>query len=100
MKRVIAVSVALWIAGCAQAQQATDWLASERTRQAASNLKSLAMAFDCGLVVSGAALSRTVAQIVEAGDGAIGAAGKVYAVSAAICESLGGAPSAQPVPIR
>lgn len=92
-----ALSGALALAGCNGVQKTTDWLADPKTALAAANLKSLAMAFDCGLVVSGAALGGQIAGIVEAGQGAIDAAGRVYAVSAALCEALGGA---APVKVR
>ena len=99
--RLIALAAAVVaLAGCTQVQKATDYLASPKTTQAAINLKSLAQVFDCGLVVSGAALSENIATIVNAGDAAIGATGRVYAVSAAICAALGGVPSAARVTVR
>ena len=99
--RLIALAAALFgLAGCTQVQNATDYLASPKTTQAANNLRTLATAFDCGLVVTGAALSQNIAEIVNAGDAAIGTTGKVYAVSAAICTALGGAPSATQVLVR
>lgn len=94
MIRCIFLLAPLLAAGCAQVEATIDWLASDRTRQAASNLRTLAAAFDCGIVVSGAALSRSIAAAVEAGDAAVANAGKVYAVSAAICAELRDAPSA------
>lgn len=90
MKQFIAISVALALAGCAGMQQAGDWLASDRARKAAANLKTIVAALDCGLVVSGAAMSMEIARIVDAGKAAVDRTGKVYAVSAAACESLGG----------
>ena len=94
MKKLTALALALALAGCAQTQQAADWLASDKAQKAAANLKTIAAAIDCGLVVSGAALSKEIAGIVEAGQAAIDRTGKVYAVSAAICEALGGTPGA------
>ena len=98
--RAGALAGALALAGCNGLQKTTDWLADPKTAQAAANLRSLARAFDCGLVVSGAAASREIVEIVEAGQGVIGTAGRVYAVSAALCEALGGAPGAAPVKVR
>lgn len=100
MNRFIPLVALALLSGCAQIERATDWLASDRTQKAAANLRTLAAAFDCGLVASGASLSQQIARIVEAGDAAIGTTGKVYAVSAAICASLGENPSAAPVPVE
>ena len=66
--------------------------AHEKAQKAAANLKTIAAAIDCGLVVSSAALSKQIAQIVDAGEAAIDRTGKVHAVSAAVCEALDGAP--------
>lgn len=90
MKKIAAMWLALALAGCAQTQQAADWLASDRAQKAAANFKALAAAIDCGFVVSGAALSKEIAAIVDAGRAAIDRTGKVYAVSAAVCDALGG----------
>lgn len=90
MKKFAALSLALALAGCAQTQQAADWLASDRAQKAAGNLKTLAAAIDCGLVVSGAALSQEIARLVDAGQAVIDRTGKVRAVSIAICAALGG----------
>lgn len=100
MKKIIALSGALALAGCNGVQKATDYLADPKTTTAATNLKNLATAFDCGLVVSGAALSQDIAEIVDAGQAAIGTTGKVYAVSQAVCMALGGNPGAAPVKVR
>lgn len=89
MKKIAAMWFALALAGCAQTQQAADWLASDRAQKAAGNLRSLAAAIDCGLVVSGAALSKDIAAIVDAGQAAIDRTGKVHAVSVAVCDALG-----------
>lgn len=94
MIKVATVALALTLAACAQTREAADWLASDKAREAAANLKTIAAAIDCGLVVSGAALSTEVARIVDAGEAAIDGAGKVHAVSAAVCEALGGTPGA------
>ena len=91
MKTIFALVGALMLAGCNGVQKTTDFLSDPKTTQAAANLKNFAMAFDCGIVVSGAALSRDIAEIVNAGQAAIGTTGKVYAVSAAMCAALGGA---------
>jgi len=90
MRKIVAIALALALAGCAQGQQAAEWLASDRAQKAAANLKTLAVAIDCGVVVSGAALSKDIAAIVEAGQAAIDRAGKVHAVSMAVCDALGG----------
>jgi hypothetical protein len=95
MTKFLALAGAIMLAGCNGVEKTTDFLASPKTTQAAKNLKNLAMAFDCGVVVSGAALSRDIAGIVDAGKAAIGTTGKVYAVSEAVCAALGGA-SANP----
>lgn len=95
MKKLAAMSLALALAGCAQTQQAADWLASDRAQKAAGNLRNIAAAIDCGLVVSGAALSQEIARLVDAGQAAIDRAGKVHAVSIAICEALGGGAAAR-----
>ena len=100
MKKYLALAGALALAGCNGVQKATDYLADPKTTTAAANLKNFATAFDCGLVVSGAALGQNIAEIVNAGHAAIGATGKVYAVSAAVCTALGGAPSAAPVAVK
>ena len=100
MKIIIILAGALALGGCSAVQKATDYLASPRTTQAAINLKNLSTAFDCGLVVSGAALSQNIAQIVDAGDAAIGTTGRVYGVSQAICVALGGSPSAGLAPVK
>ena len=100
MKNLACAVLALSLAGCAQAQKATDYLAAPKTAAAAANLKNLAAAFDCGLVVSGAALSGEIAAIVGAGQAAIGTTGRVYAVSAAVCNALGGTPSTAPVRVQ
>ena len=91
MKKFLALAGAIALAGCNGVEKTTDFLASPKTTQAAANLKNLAMAFDCGIVVSGAALSQNIAQIVDAGQAAVGTTGKVYAVSEAVCAALGGA---------
>ena len=70
MIKIAAVAVALTLAACAQTQQAADWLASDKAQKAAANLKTIAAAIDCGLVVSSAALSKQIAQIVDAGEAA------------------------------
>lgn len=88
------------LAGCASLERAANDLASPQFTQAAINVKNLVEAFDCGLVVTGAALAGNIAVIVDAGDAAIGTTGKVYAVSQAICIALGGIPSAMPVPVK
>ena len=93
MKKIAAMWLALALAGCAQTQQAADWLASDRAQKAAANLKNLAAAIDCGLVVSGAALSKEIAAIVDAGQATIDRTGKLYAVSAAVCGALEGGPA-------
>ena len=90
VKIFVALVGAITLAGCNGAEKTADFLASPKTTQAAANLKKLAMAFDCGIVVSGAALSREIAEIVDAGKAAIGTTGKVYAISAAVCAALGG----------
>ena len=100
MMKFSALSLALSLAACAQAQQAADWLASDKAQKAAANLKTVAAAIDCGLVVSGAALSKDIARIVDAGEAAIDRTGKVYAVSAAVCDALGGAAGAGAPPAR
>lgn len=100
MRHFAIIPVCVALAGCNSVQKATDYLASPKTTQAAQNLKNLAQAFDCGLVVAGAALSSEIAEIVDAGEAAIGTSGKVYAVSAAVCVALGGAPSAVKTPVR
>lgn len=92
MVRIAAVALALALAACAQTQQAADWLASDKAQKAAENLKTIAAVIDCGLAVSGAALSKEIARIVNAGEAAIDRTGKVYAVSAAVCDALGGKP--------
>lgn len=109
MKRSIAVVAAFALSGCSTMEKIEANLASPTTTQAAANLKTLATAFDCGVVVSSAQLSQTIAQLVNAGQSAIGTTGKVYAVSVAICNTLQGAPpagatvvapvSAAPVPV-
>ncbi len=91
MTKLAAVWLALALTGCARTQQAADWLPSDKARTAAANLGHIAATIDCGLVVPGAALSTGIARIVDAGRAAIDRAGKVHAVSAAICEALGGA---------
>lgn len=93
MKMIEALAIALALAGCAQTQRAADWLASDRAQKAAANLKTAAAALDCGLVAPGAALSREIARLVEAGEAAVDRAGKVDTVSAAVCEALGGTPA-------
>ena len=100
MKKFLVLAGALALAGCNGVQKATDYLADPKTTTAATNLKNFATAFDCGIVASGAALSRDIAEIVNAGQAAIGTTGKVYAVSAAVCTALGGTPSAGPVAVR
>jgi len=90
MKTFAALSLAIALAGCAQTRQAADWLASDRAQKAAANLKTVAAAIDCGLVVSGATLSQDIARIVEAGQAVVDRAGKVRAVSSAVCQALGG----------
>ena len=95
MKGPAALMLALALAGCAQTRQAADWLASDKAQKAAANLRAAAVALDCGLVVSGAALSRQIANLVDAGEAAVDKAGKVYAVSNAVCEALGGAAPAR-----
>ncbi|MDE2363144.1 MAG: hypothetical protein KGM42_10750 [Hyphomicrobiales bacterium] len=100
MKTISIVAVCVALAGCASIQKTTAWLAAPTTTQAAANLKTMATAFDCGIVVSGAALGKDIAEIVGAGQATIGTSGKVYAISAAICTSLGGAPSARPVAVQ
>ncbi len=95
MKILAAFTLALALAGCAQMRTTVDWLASDKTQKAAANLKAAAAAIDCGLVVPGAALSEQIARLVETGEAAVDRTGKVRAVSAAICEALGGASSAR-----
>ncbi|MFV0279229.1 MAG: hypothetical protein ACK5JM_00545 [Rhodoblastus sp.] len=90
MKYLFAIAFALTFAGCAATRQAADWLASDKAQKAAINLKTLANAVDCGLVLPAAALSREIARAVEAGQASLDTTGKVHAVSAAICDSLGG----------
>ena len=92
MRKIVAIALALALAGCAQGQQAAEWLASDRAQKAAANLKGLAAAIDCGLVVPGAALSQEIVRAVDAGQAAVDRAGRVYATSAALCAALGGAP--------
>jgi hypothetical protein len=100
MSRLAFLFVCAALAGCNGLQSATDYLASPKATQAARNLKTLAQAFDCGLVVAGAALSSEIAGIVDAGQAAIGTSGRVYAVSAAICVAMGGEPYAVTTPVR
>jgi hypothetical protein len=88
MKRILVCVGLLALAGCASLQKAADWLADPRTAQAAANLRTLASAVDCGLVAPGAALARDIAEAVEAGQATVDRAGKVHAVSAAICAAL------------
>ncbi|MFT4097191.1 MAG: hypothetical protein QM651_08690 [Rhodoblastus sp.] len=90
MKTLLVGALALALAGCVQAQQAADWLASDKAQKVAANLETAAAAFDCGIVVSGAALSLEIARMVDAGHAAIDRAGKVHAVSTAVCAALGG----------
>lgn len=90
-----ALAIALALAGCAQTQHAADWLASHRAQKAAANLKAAAAALDCGLIAPGAALSREIAGLVKAGEATVDRAGKAHAVSAAICEALGGTSAAR-----
>ncbi len=90
---VSAASLSLALGGCAEIQKATNYLAAPTTTQAAQNLKTLATAFDCGLVVTGAQLAQNIAALVNAGQSAIGTTGKVYAVSQAICTALQGTPN-------
>ncbi|HMN71808.1 MAG TPA: hypothetical protein PKA55_08055 [Rhodoblastus sp.] len=92
MKTLFAIALALALAGCARTQQAADWLASDKAQKAFANLRTAAAAIDCGLVVSGATLSREIAQLIDAGRATVDRAGKVRAVSAAVCAALGGAP--------
>ena len=89
MIKIAVFALALALAGCAQTRQAAEWLSSDKAQKAAANLKSLATAIDCGLVVSGAALSKDIARVVDAGQAAIDRVGKVYAMSSAVCEGAG-----------
>jgi len=90
MKKCLAIALALTLAGCAQSQQAVDWLASDKAQKAAVNLKGLTVAIDCGLVVPGAALSQEIARAVDARQAAVDRAGRIYATSAELCAALGG----------
>ena len=91
MIKIVLLACALALGGCAQTREAAEWLASDKAQKAAANLKGLAAAIDCGLVVPGAALSREIARAVDAGQAAVDRAGRVYAASAAVCAALGGA---------
>lgn len=93
MTRIAVLAVALALAGCAQTREAAEWLASDKAQKAAANLKGLAAAIDCGLVVPGAALSQELARAVDARQAAIDKAGRVHAASAAVCAALGGLPA-------
>ena len=96
MKRIAVLSAALAIllGGCTQFQNAVSFVASPQFTTAATNLKNVAMAFDCGVVVPLAQLSQGIAQIVNAGQSAIGTTGKVYAVSVAVCNTISTMPNA------
>ena len=91
MARIAAIALMLTLAGCAQTREAAEWLASDKARTAAANLKAAAAAIDCGLVAPSAALSQEIARALEAGQATIDRAGRVRAASAALCDALGGA---------
>ena len=94
MKRIaIALLAAVSLAGCAQFQNAVSYVASPQFTTASNNLKNVAMAFDCGVVVPLSQLSQQIATLVNAGQSAIGTTGKIYAVSVAICNTISAMPN-------
>jgi hypothetical protein len=92
----LALAIAPAIGGCSAVQKATDYLASPQFTTAANNVRNVAVAFDCGIVVVGAQLAGTIANEVNAGNAAISTTGKVYAVASSVCIALGGTPKALP----
>lgn len=92
IKIAFALSLSLVMAGCAQFDAAVNYLASPRFTTATTNLKNVAMAFDCGVVVPLSSLSQQIATLVNAGESAIGTTGKVYALSVLICNTISALP--------
>ena len=92
MLKIALLACAMALCGCGQTREAAEWLASDKAQKAAANLKGLAVAIDCGLVLPGAALSQEIARAVDARQAAVDRAGRVYATSAALCAALDGPP--------
>ena len=84
------------LGACAELEQAEVFLDSAQTQQAVSVLKAGATAFICA-VSDVSALSYTIESQSGAGQSMIGTDGKVYVVSAQICDALGGVVSGQGV---
>lgn len=90
MKRtLLAAPLVLSLAGCAELDRVTTWLASPTTTQAVANLQKGATALVCA-ISNIANVAGQVEAAVDAGQAVIGTTGKVYVASAIVCGSLGG----------
>ncbi len=86
---VLSTSIALNLCGCAEVEQAEDFLTSAKTVQAASTLKNGASALICS-VANAALVAQQVETAIGAGQSVQGTDGKLYVSSAIVCSSLGG----------
>ena len=85
---VAAALAAASLAGCAELQQAENFITSPQTQQTVASLKSGAEALDCA-IANASDLAYTI-ETQYAGQSIIGTDGKVYVTSAAVCKALGG----------
>lgn len=90
MKRIAAlVILGLSLAGCAQLQQAGNWLASPQAALALANARGWAQVATCQ-ISNLAAVASKIEQAVNANQTALDTTGQVYTVSSIVCQSLGG----------
>lgn len=90
-KFILAAATALsaaFLAGCAELQQAENFINSASTQQSVVTLELGAKALVCA-IANVSALAYTI-ETQYAGQSIIGTDGKVYVTSAAICTALGG----------
>ncbi|MDE2102514.1 MAG: hypothetical protein KGL39_35030 [Patescibacteria group bacterium] len=84
-----AAALALSLGGCAQILALRDQLADPKTAQALAVAKGWAQVATCS-IGNMAAVATQIEQAVKADKAALDTTGKVYTVSAIVCQSLGG----------
>jgi hypothetical protein len=78
------------LAGCAELQQAENFINAPATQLTVANLESGATALVCAVANASALAGVIEATPGLAGQSIIGTDGKVYVVSATVCAALGG----------
>ena len=92
----IAVGLTMsFLGGCAELQQAENFVTSQQTQQTIATLQSGVTALICDVADASALALDIETQPGLAGQSIIGSDGKVYVVSSKVCTALGGSLAGQ-----